>query len=111
VTGKRSTTSSVTPVATVLVPTDFSKGAERALARALYIPLQRGAAVHLLHALTPLLYQEPLRRGQAETAIKSKMARARALAKKRGIRVSITGNVVVRRPFEEIVRQSRLLGA
>jgi len=111
VTGKRSTTSSVTPVATVLVPTDFSKGAERALARALYIPLQRGAAVHLVHALTPLLYQEPLRRGQAETAIKSKMARARALTKKRGIRVSITGNVVVRRPFEEILRQSRLLGA
>ncbi len=103
--------SSVTPVATVLVPTDFSRGAGHALARAMYIPLQRGAAVHLLHVLTPLQYQEPLRMAQAETAIKSEAARARALAKKNGIRVSVVSKVVVGRPLEEIVRQSRLLGA
>jgi len=110
---KRSKVSSTAPISTILVPTDFSKGSEQALGRALRLPLARGAAVHLVYVLTEPLFDAPLRKAQAAAtaAMKEAVMRAKAIAKELGARVSIAGKVVSGRPFEEIVHQSRLLGA
>jgi len=110
---KRSNTSKIASISTILVPTDFSKGAEQALGRALRLPLARGAAVHIVYVLTEPLFDAPLRKAQAAAtaAMKDAVSRAKALAKELGAKVSIAGKVVSGRPFEEIVHHSRLLGA
>lgn len=104
---------SIEPISTILIPTDFSKCAERALKRALSLPLQSGANAHIVHVLN-----EPLSvksRQQAHTAaadaMKATLKRAKALAKSLDLKITINGVVIPGRPFEEIVRQSRLLGA
>lgn len=110
---KRSNTSRIAPLSTILVPTDFSKGAEQALGRALRLPLARGAAVHIVYVLTEPLFDAPLRKAHAAAtaAMKDAVSRAKAIAKELGAKVSIAGKVVSGRPFEEIVHHSRLLGA
>lgn len=110
---KSSKTAKIAPISTLLVPTDFSKGAEWALDRALRLPLARGAAVHLVFVLVEPTFDAPLRKAQAAAAaaLKETVSRAKALAKDLGLKISISGKVLAGRPFEEIVHQSRLLGA
>lgn len=106
-------TAKVASISTVLVPTDYSRSAEWALGRALRLPLARGANVHIMFVLTEPMFDAPLRKAQAAAAaaMKEAVSGAKALAKELGLRVAISGKVVAGRPFEEIVHQSRLLGA
>lgn len=110
---KRSKSSKIASISTILVPTDFSKGAEQALGRALRLPLARGATVHLLHVMNEPLFDAPLRKARVTTAaaMADGVTRARAHAKALGLTVSMKGTVIAGRPFEQIVRQSRLLWA
>lgn len=103
----------VAPISTLLVPTDFSKGAEQALGRALSLPLAHAAKLHLLFVFDEPTFDAPLRRAQAAAAaaMKEALSRAREMATKRGVTIAISGQVVAGRPFEQIVRLSRLLGA
>lgn len=106
-------TTMIPAISTMLVPTDFSGGADQALGRALRLPLERGAAVHLLHVMSEPLFDAPLRKARVTTAkaMAEVVKCAKAQAKALGLTVSIKGTVVAGRPFEQIVRQSRLLGA
>ncbi|HUW54768.1 MAG TPA: universal stress protein [Rhodanobacter sp.] len=106
-------TTMIPAISTILVPTDFSRGADQALGRALRLPLARGATVHLLHVMSEPLFDAPLRRARVTTAkaMADGVRRARAQANALGLTVSMKGTVVAGRPFEQIVRQSRLLGA
>lgn len=110
---KANTTGAVEPISTLLVASDFSKGAEQALNRALRLPLADGAELHLLFVLVEPTFDAPLRKAQAAaaSAMRELVSRARELARKSGVAVTISGKVVAGRPFEQIVRQSRLLGA
>ena len=105
--------SSIAPISVILVPTDFSKGAERALIRALNLPFQRGATLHIVHVMDESLSEVSRQKAHAAAtvAVKAKLSRAKALAKSLNLKVTINGKVVPGRPFEEIVRQSRFLGA
>jgi len=107
---KRSKTSITELISTILVPTDFSKGADQALERALTLPLRDGAVVHLLHVKAKSLIDSEQRAVQA-VAMKDAVAHARLLVKELGLNVLIASKVVTGRSYEEIVRQSHKLGA
>ncbi len=82
------TTASVSavPLSRVLVATDFSLNAARAVTRAVQLPLARGAALLLVHILSE---QAPGRFGErlervTRTALRKEEARMRLLAKEAG---------------------------
>jgi nucleotide-binding universal stress UspA family protein len=100
------------PIERVLVPTDFSKNASRALERALLLPLAPGARVHLVHVL-PRSLPAKFRAGaeaEAQRALEEAVSAARAVARKRGASgLNITSGLREGEPFVEIIRASRTL--
>jgi nucleotide-binding universal stress UspA family protein len=97
---------------TVLVPTDFSKGAERALGRALLLPLAQGARLHVLHVLPGDL---PVK-VRAKVEAKAKRTLDRVLSRARagmtiGREGNLTSEILVGEAFVEIIRCSRRMGA
>lgn len=99
------------PLKRVLVPTDFSPGAELAIGRALLLPLASTATVHLVHVLSPDLPRR-LRAGvnaEARRALQCLLEGAQQRA--RGSRVTVTSEVRSGESFVEIIRSSRELEA
>ena len=94
----------------VLVPTDFSKGAELALRRALLLPLAPRAKVDLLHVLPPDLPAKL--RAQATADAKHALGEIVARTRKAiGERVTVVPDVRAGEAFVEIIRRSRSLDA
>jgi len=92
---------------TMLVPTDFSRGAELALKRALLLPRVPDAAIHVVHVLPPDL---PVKRragveSEARTRLDRMLARARRRKAAAGVR--LTAELLAGQPFVEIIRASR----
>jgi len=102
------------PIERVVVPTDFSKNAARAIDRALLLPLAPGARLHLLHVL-PGSLPKKFRAGaeaEAQRALEEAVSAARAAARKRGAEgLNITSGILVGEPFVEIIRASRTVEA
>ena len=99
------------PLRRVLVPTDFSKGAELAFRRALRLPFAPGARLAIAYVVPsnlPAGYHAR-EQAQARRALATLVARARAALPDRSIEV--TPEVLTGRPFEEIIRRSRQLRA
>lgn len=108
-----SESTAIAALSSVLVATDFSKGAEQALERALRLPLAAGATLHIVHVMNPPLFDAPLRKAEAQAAaaMKEAVARTKAAAKALGVKLSISGKVLSGKAFEEVVRHSRMVGA
>jgi len=96
----------------VLVPTDFSKGAERALGRALLLPLARGARLHVIHVLPGDLPVKVRSKAEAKAkrALDQVLSRARA-GMTTGREVNLTSEILAGEAFVEIIRCSRTMGA
>lgn len=90
----------------ILVPLDFSRGAERALGRAAQIAVAPGCEVHLLHVLAP--ESDAAAQDRAEYAL----SRARSVI--RGVaaeRCRVDSQVRSGTPYIEIIRRARESGA
>jgi nucleotide-binding universal stress UspA family protein len=101
------------PLKTVLVATDFSAGAERALERALLLPLAAGAKVHVVHVLGkggPRAARTDARE-RALSMLEGSVASARDRAQARGDDLELTSHFREGQPFVEIIRSARELGA
>ncbi len=85
------------PLSNLLVPTDFSKGAEAALGCALLLPLAQGA------------FQPRPDRKRRRTRNDKLASRARGETPDRN--VAVTSEVLSGEAFVEIIRRSRSLGA
>jgi nucleotide-binding universal stress UspA family protein len=98
----------------VLVPTDFSKNAARALERAVLLPLAPGARLHLVHVLPRALPAKARARTEAEArrTLEEGVSAAGAAARKRGLEgLNITSELLRGEPFVEIIRSARAAGA
>ncbi|NMO21060.1 universal stress protein [Pyxidicoccus fallax] len=104
----------IEPLRRVLLPTDFSRGAEYAAKRAVLLPYARGARLHLVHVL-PADVPEKLgavMERQAGMKLESLRRQVHKEARKRGISgVEVTALVRRGEPFVEIIRASRTLDA
>jgi nucleotide-binding universal stress UspA family protein len=96
------------PFKTVLVPTDFSKGAERALGRALRLPLARKASLHVIHVLPAGLPArvQPKAEAAARASLERALSRAARAAKATG-ELELTSEVLHGQAFVEIIRCAR----
>jgi len=65
------------PLSSLLVPTDFSKGAEAALGCALLLPLAQGAKIHILHVLPPNLPAKARPKAKADAKRQARFQGAR----------------------------------
>lgn len=99
------------PLRMLLVPTDFSGGAEMALGRALLLPRSGGAAIHVIHVLPADIPAKA--RVQAAAAARRNLERivSHARDKARGARLDLTSEVLSGDPFVEIIRCSRSISA
>jgi nucleotide-binding universal stress UspA family protein len=99
------------PLGAIVVPTDFSKGAELALQRTLLLPLAPRAKIHIVHVLPPHL-PATLRTG-AESEAQARLEQTLFHARKRTAptEVALTSEVLRGEPFVEIIRTSRNLNA
>jgi nucleotide-binding universal stress UspA family protein len=102
--------SSRNPLKTIIVPTDFSAGAQRALARTALLPLAAGAIVHILHVETG--------RSARATDAKSQAARDQArrrlaqIAQAAGLKAPLASvKVLTGTPHVEIIRFARSVEA
>ena len=99
------------PLRNVLVPTDFSQGADRALARALLLPFASRATIHLVHVLAA---DVPAKARKSVAAI-AKRSLAESIARVSGEAtarsIKLTSEVLMGEPFVEVIRHSRSLGA
>ena len=93
------------PLGNVLVATDFSAGAKRALERACRLPMTRGATLTLLHALPELrgAFYERAERA-ARTMLETWAQEARRLV---AADVDVCGAIEPGEPFVEIGRRAR----
>lgn len=93
------------PLKTLLVATDFSPGAARALERAVTLPLDSDATVHLVHVLPERLG------GKVEPALvdeaTKKLDELAALAAERAPTVRVVPAMVEGAPHAAIVREAR----
>jgi nucleotide-binding universal stress UspA family protein len=87
----------------LLVPTDFSAGAELALARALHLPLRSGAKIVILHVLTDA---SP----QTEASARGKLAELAARTTPPPGTELVT-ELATGEPFAQIIARSRALDA
>ncbi|MCK6545675.1 universal stress protein [Myxococcota bacterium] len=99
------------PLDLVVVPTDFSEGAERALDRALMLPLGREARVHVLHVLPVELPAKLRKRAESEARARLEPLVSRARARLGAAEVDVTSELGRGDPFVEIIRTSRSLDA
>ncbi|HWP84361.1 MAG TPA: universal stress protein [Terriglobia bacterium] len=98
----------------VLVATDFSRGSESALRRALHLPLAAGAKLCLLHVLPREMPQElrAVAENRARRHLRQWADRARQAAGTAGSpRWRLATKLAFGKPPVEIVRAARLLGA
>jgi nucleotide-binding universal stress UspA family protein len=95
----------------VLVATDFSPGAARALGRAARLPLAPGSQLLVLHVL-PGLPREIARQGmrKAKAALKSAVGTASSLLQGRGVPADVKAMLAVGDASEEIVLAARSEG-
>lgn len=97
----------------VLVACDFSPGAERALKRAVRLPLAKGATVEIMHALPPAV---PTRartgmEAQAREALEHAARRTRQAAAAAGRELVVNTELVAGQAFKQIVRRSQAIDA
>jgi nucleotide-binding universal stress UspA family protein len=98
------------PLRRVLVPTDFSAGAERALGRALLLPLAGDARLHIVHVLPADLPARARQKAEADAA--DGLASAVNQARKRSSAdLNVTSELLTGEAFVEIIRCSRNVGA
>lgn len=102
------------PFEHIFVATDFSAGADRALARAARLPLARGGRISVVHTLSDRLPEraradvEKFARRHLELA-GSRLRKAVVALKRRDITVS--SEICQGRPYVEIVRHARAVAA
>ena len=101
-------------ISKLLVATDFSRGAEYAVGRAIRLPLKTGARLHLLHVL-PDGMPPGIRSRLEEKAwlkLKQMASSATKVAKTAGNpQLLVTPNVVCGQAYIEIIRNARTSGA
>jgi nucleotide-binding universal stress UspA family protein len=95
----------------VLVPTDFSKGAELALERALLLPLAPGAKIHIVHVLPPDLPAKLRAKAESEARARLEQMASHARKSKAAAEGNVTSELLRGEPFVEIIRASRSLNA
>lgn len=99
------------PLRKLLVPTDFSKGAELALGRALLLPVAEDATIHVVQVLAPGIPAKarPKAIADAKRSLEAFISRVRSSAPSAGPK--LTSEVRSGEPFVEIIRCSRNIGA
>jgi nucleotide-binding universal stress UspA family protein len=97
------------PLRTLLVPTDFSKGAELALERALLLPLAPGAKIHIVHVSPPDLPAKLRPKAESEARARLEQVLSEARKRKAATEVDVTSEILRGEPFVEIIRTSRSL--
>lgn len=101
------------PLRRVLVATDFSKGAEFALMRALRLPLAAGSELRLVHVLRPDIPKK-LRSSASKTAkqaLEKLASSARKAMRARQLDVQVVPELSSGEAFVELIRCSRSLGS
>jgi nucleotide-binding universal stress UspA family protein len=98
------------PLRRLLLPTDFSKGAELAYKRALLLPLG-DSTIHVIHVLPPDLPAKVRAKvtTDAKLHLEGMISRARNEVKERNI--DFTSSVVSGEPYVEIIRCARSIAA
>ena len=102
------------PFQCVLVPTDFSTGAALALERAVRLPRATHAKLHVVHVIPADLPRSV--RSKAEARARRSLARAVSVVSDAGEAVEgqqlhVSSEILRGRPFVEIIRCSRMIGA
>jgi nucleotide-binding universal stress UspA family protein len=100
-------------LARVVVATDFSPRAERALARVAHLPLSPGAQVHVLHVLDPLTEDDPLAAREREVVERDLEDTAHSLARRVRHRGPVDVRPVLRlgEPIEQVAKLAEDSGA
>ena len=101
-------------LSSVLVATDFSDGASWAIARACLLPLAPAAKLLLLHVIPDTLPAELRRRAEVKAHDDLQKAAASAMQAASVARHSdlvVEIDVSVGKPFAEIIRRARQMGA
>lgn len=98
----------------ILVPTDFSAGADRALERAMRLPLAPSAKLTLLHVLPEdipgTLRKEAIR--DSERSLEKHLAHARTLAVARGLSpAQFVGDVVEGNAAQQVMKRANTVEA
>lgn len=98
------------PLKHLLVPTDFSKGAERVIGRALQLPLAPGARVHVVHVLPGDLPAKVRAKAEADTrnSLEQTLSRAAGHVRQSSGALKLTSEVLRGEAFVEIIRCSRI---
>lgn len=99
------------PLTRLLVPTDFSKGAEFALDRALLLPRAGDATVHIIHVLPPHVPAKERERAARNARRALEEVVSQASKEPQGRAVTVTSELLWGEPFVEIIRCSRKIGA
>ena len=102
------------PLGNVLVATDFSSGAERAVARALRLPVSPGSTLFLIHVVSASADRPVVHAEKALLSRRLEEARswAATLAGRLGrAPLAIVPAIAEGRPFDEIARAARQRGA
>lgn len=99
------------PLKRILVPTDFSKGAELALRRALLLPLADDATIHVVHVLSPNVPVKAREKVATDARRHLEKIVSRARSKARGRALTLTTEILSGEPFVEIIHCSRNIGA
>lgn len=100
-------------LSSVLVPTDFSPGAQLAVERALHLPLSPNAKVTLLHVLPDdipgKLRQDALI--DAERSLEKALAHVRTVANQRGLSLKLVGDVVEGKAPHQVMKRANTVEA
>ena len=98
------------PFRTVLVPTDFAEGSRAAIARALALPLAKGARIELLHVLPESIPAKVRAKveARAREGLADAVTRARSAI---GGDLEVTSELVRGEAYVEIIRHARSIGA
>lgn len=97
------------PIGTVLVPTDFSSGADLAFRRALMLPLASDARIHIVHVLPPDVPAQ-VRDKVTEDAME-RLEKLAGQVRESAAGSDVTTDVMSGEPFVEIIRRSRSISA
>ena len=104
----------IEPLRRVLLPTDFSRGAANAAKRAVRLPFDKGARLHLVHILpadVPERFQARMEK-QAGMMLETFRRQVSKEARQQGLKgLEVTAIVRQGEPFVEIIRASRTLEA
>lgn len=98
---------SFAPVRRFLVPTDFSRGSELALGRALLIPRAESATIHVVHVLPLRIPAKTRTRAVADATRQLQGLVSKARQRARRSSLEVTSEILFGEPFVEIIRCSR----